>query len=254
MTPLTTHLRSAAALALLTAIAGTPASSQTSSTSSGSTAAKRPATHRTAASSTATAAHGATAAANPADNPPGVPKVEGSPKPLFVLRYVDIVTGTGEVAQPRKFFTVHYTGWLTDGTKFDSSYDHGGPYTFPYGARRVIAGWDTGFEGMHVGGKRRLYIPYALAYGELGQPPVIPPKANLIFDVELVSISDTPPPRPEMVPPPTSSTPPPSGANSGGSAQPPSDPTKPTAAPPPSGASTPSGSQPSGTNPNPGAR
>lgn len=141
------------------------------------------------------------------DNPPSIPKVEGTPKDLYALRYIDTQVGTGEVAKPQQYYTVHYTGWLPDGTKFDSSHDHPGdePIVFPYGARQVIAGWDTGFEGMHVGGKRRLYIPYQLAYGESGRPPVIPPKANLIFDVELVAQSDTPPepkqpPAPEAEP------------------------------------------------------
>ncbi len=149
------------------------------------------ATHHT----TTAAAKPAAPAENPADNPPGVPKVEGTPKPLYALRYIDITVGTGELAVPRRYYTVHYTGWLTDGTKFDSSYDHPGakPFPFPYGARQVIPGWDTGFEGMHVGGKRRLFIPYQLAYGESGRPPVIPPKADLIFDIELVSQSETDP-------------------------------------------------------------
>jgi peptidylprolyl isomerase len=139
---------------------------------------------------------------NPADNPPGVPKVEGTPKPLYALRYIDTVIGTGPLAESRKYYTVHYTGWLTDGTKFDSSVDRGTPITFPYGARQVIPGWDTGFEGMHVGGKRRLFIPYQLAYGETGRPPVIPAKADLIFDIELVDQSDTPPePKPAPAPP-----------------------------------------------------
>lgn len=134
-------------------------------------------------------------AANPADNPPNIPKIEGTPKNLYALRYIDTEVGTGPLAETRKFYTVHYTGWLTDGTKFDSSHDHPGgePIVFPYGGRRVIPGWDTGFEGMHIGGKRRLYIPYQLAYGESGRPPVIPAKADLIFDVELVAQSDTPP-------------------------------------------------------------
>jgi peptidylprolyl isomerase len=161
---------------------------------------KKPATTPTHHSTTATAAKTTTATvttpeANPADNPPNVPKVEGTPKPLYALRYVDTQIGTGELAKSRQFYTVHYTGWLTDGTKFDSSRDHPGgeAITFPYGARQVIPGWDTGFEGMHVGGKRRLYIPYQLAYGESGRPPVIPAKADLIFDIELVSQSDTPP-------------------------------------------------------------
>jgi peptidylprolyl isomerase len=84
---------------------------------------------------------------------------------------------------------VHYTGWLADGTKFDSSVDRGQPIEFPQGNRRVIPGWDTGFDGMRVGGKRRLYIPYQLAYGENRKGP-IPAKANLIFDVELVAQRD----------------------------------------------------------------
>ena len=146
----------------------------------------------------------ATPTANPADNPPNVPAVVGTPKPLYALRYVDTVIGTGPLAEPQKYYTVRYTGWLTTGAKFDSSDDHPGkdPITFPYGAHQVIPGWDTGFQSMHVGGKRRLYIPYQLAYGEAGRPPVIPAKSDLIFDIELVSISDTPPPPPEA--PPTS--------------------------------------------------
>lgn len=139
-----------------------------------------------------------------------IPRVAGIPKTLYRLKYIDIVVGKGPLAEPHKWYTVRYTGWLTDGTKFDSSYDHPGgePFTFPYGAKRVIIGWDTGFEGMHVGGKRRLYVPYQLAYGELGRPPVIPAKANLVFDVELVSMSDNPPEQPAPTPaePPTQQT------------------------------------------------
>lgn len=134
-----------------------------------------------------------------------IPRVPGIPRTLYTLKYVDIVVGKGALAEPHKWYTVRYTGWLTDGTKFDSSYDHpgGAPITFPYGAKRVIIGWDTGFEGMHVGGKRRLYIPYQLAYGELGRPPVIPAKANLVFDVELVAMSDNPPEQPAPTPTPS---------------------------------------------------
>ena len=159
--------------------------------------ARRPASTAPKSASAATTSP----AANPADNPPDVPSVTGSPKPLYALRYVDIAVGNGPVAVPEKYYTVRYTGWTTDGKKFDSSDDHPGkePITFPYGAHRVIYGWDTGFEGMHVGGKRRLYIPYQLAYGESGRPPVIPAKADLIFDLELVGMSDTPPAPP---PPP----------------------------------------------------
>ena len=167
------------------------AAAQTTTTTHKTAAAR----HTTSSTTKTAATNAATADQDPADNPPNVPKVQGTPKALYALRYVDIEIGTGPLAETRKFYTVHYTGWLSDGTKFDSSHDHPGdePIVFPYGGRRVIPGWDTGFEGMHVGGKRRLYIPYQLAYGESGRPPVIPEKANLIFDVELVSQSDTPP-------------------------------------------------------------
>jgi len=111
-------------------------------------------------------------------------------KSTYSLIYVDTVLGTGPLAQPGKFYTVHYTGYLPDGTKFDSSVDRGEPITFPYGKHRVIQGWDTAFEGMHVGGKRRLFIPYQLGYGEAGRPPVIPAKSELIFDVEFIAQGD----------------------------------------------------------------
>jgi peptidylprolyl isomerase len=120
----------------------------------------------------------------------------GSETVTYSLNYVDTTVGTGAPAAEHKFYTVKYTGYLaSDGTKFDSSNDHPGaePITFQYGGHRVIPGWDTGFEGMRVGGKRRLFVPWELAYGEAGRPPVIPPKSELIFDVELVSQSDTPP-------------------------------------------------------------
>ena len=126
--------------------------------------------------------------------PPGVPPVTGSVAMAFALRYVDVETGTGDTAAAGNFLTVHYTGWLAkDGTKFDSSVDRGEPITFQQGAHRVIPGWDQGFEGMKVGGKRRLYIPFQLAYGDSGRPPVIPPQSDLIFDIELVAAGATPP-------------------------------------------------------------
>lgn len=191
--------------------------------------------HRVTAAKPAAGAP-ASAAAAKADNPPGVPPVATAPKPLYALRYVDLVTGTGPLAPPQKFYTVRYTGWLTDGTKFDSSYDHPGqdPITFAYGAHRVIPGWDTGFTGMRVGGKRRLYIPYQLAYGESGREGAIPPKADLIFDIELVNFADAPPP-PAPAPPPNPAQPQPNDAapqpNSTGNPPPPDAPSPQPAAP-----------------------
>ena len=139
--------------------------------------------------------------------PAAIPPVAGEPRTAFALRAIDVAPGTGAEAAPRKCLFAHYTGWLTDGTKFDSSRDtmpNGQPRTpiaFPQGARRVIAGWDLGFEGMKVGGRRRLFIPYQLAYGEAGRPPVIPARSELIFDVELMAVADTLP-RPADAPPP----------------------------------------------------
>ena len=118
----------------------------------------------------------------------------------FSLDYVDTKVGAGPLAEPHKWYTVHYTGYLVDGTKFDSSVDRGEPISFPYGAHRVIEGWDTGFEGMHIGGRRRLFVPYQLAYGEAGHQQ-IPPKAELVFDVELIAQSDSQPaPKPAALP------------------------------------------------------
>lgn len=104
------------------------------------------------------------------------------------LQVEDLVEGTGAEAKSGDNVTVHYTGWLTDGTKFDSSVDSGQPFQFPLGAGRVIPGWDQGVEGMKVGGKRKLTIPPSLGYGEQGAGGVIPPNATLVFEVELISV------------------------------------------------------------------
>jgi FKBP-type peptidyl-prolyl cis-trans isomerase len=105
-----------------------------------------------------------------------------------MLKVEDLVQGSGDEAVTGKKVSVHYTGTLTDGSKFDSSLDRGRPFDFPLGGGRVIKGWDQGVAGMKVGGKRRLTIPPELAYGERGFPPVIPPNSTLIFEIELLAV------------------------------------------------------------------
>jgi peptidylprolyl isomerase len=129
--------------------------------------------------------------------PKNIPEVSGRATTAFALQWIDVHQGTGAAVIPRGCVYAHYTGWLTDGSKFDSSRDTTArglprePIAFPLGVRRVIAGWDAGFDGMRVGGQRRLFIPYQLAYGAEGRGPTIPPKATLIFDIELMAVADT---------------------------------------------------------------
>jgi FKBP-type peptidyl-prolyl cis-trans isomerase len=104
------------------------------------------------------------------------------------LQYVDLVVGTGATAQTGQNVTVHYSGWLDNGKKFDSSLDRGQPFSFPLGAGRVIKGWDEGVQGMKVGGKRKLIIPSSLGYGARGAGGVIPPHATLTFEVDLLGV------------------------------------------------------------------
>jgi len=191
----------------LLALAATVTAAQTPTTPAPKTATTtaKPAVHKAA-----------TPPASAIKLPPGVKPVRGILKTAFALKYQDFVIGTGKLAEPGKLYKVHYTGWLaSDGTKFDSSYDHRAPVmdkdnkpvkdadgnpqlgdpqplSFPQGRGRLIPGWDQGFEGMKVGGKRRLFIPYQLAYGAMGRPPKIPAKSDLIFDVELLEVTDMP--------------------------------------------------------------
>lgn len=104
------------------------------------------------------------------------------------LKYEDLAEGDGPAAAAGDTVSVHYTGWLTGGQKFDSSKDRNEPFVFPLGKRRVIRGWDEGVQGMKVGGVRRLTIPPHLGYGAAGAGGVIPPNATLVFEVELIAI------------------------------------------------------------------
>lgn len=115
----------------------------------------------------------------------GANKVTKTPEGLVIE---EIAVGTGTEATPGKVVSVHYTGWLTNGKKFDSSVDRGQAFEFPLGAGRVIKGWDQGVKGMKVGGKRKLTIPSTLGYGDRGAGAAIPPNATLVFDVELLGV------------------------------------------------------------------
>ena len=105
------------------------------------------------------------------------------------LSYIELIEGTGDAAAAGRQDSVHYTGWLTDGTKFDSSRDRGQPFSFRLGAGQVIRGWDEGVAGMRVGGRRKLTIPSQLGYGSSGAAGVIPPGATLVFTVELLGVA-----------------------------------------------------------------
>ena len=114
--------------------------------------------------------------------------MEGEVKTGTGLRYVDLAVGTGRSPAQGQTVTVHYTGWLTNGTKFDSSVDRGSPFQFKIGVGEVISGWDEGVASMKVGGKRKLIIPSNLAYGARGAGGAIPPNSTLVFEVELLDV------------------------------------------------------------------
>ena len=132
---------------------------------------------------------GALRLGNPAVNATAAPTAAtGMTTTPSGLQYQDLVVGTGQEAAAGDTVSVHYTGWLADGTKFDSSVDRGQPFQFVLGQGNVIQGWDEGVAGMKVGGKRKLVIPPDLAYGAQGYGGVIPPNATLTFDVELLEV------------------------------------------------------------------
>jgi FKBP-type peptidyl-prolyl cis-trans isomerase len=162
-------IRALAAVVAMLAIAGCQESKTTSDSASTTATTTTPATPPAAAP-------GATA---------GTEQVVTMPNGL---KYQDLKVGDGTIAESGTSVSVHYTGWLTDGTKFDSSVDRGTPFNFRLGAGQVIRGWDEGVKGMRVGGKRKLTIPPDLGYGAEGAGGVIPPNATLVFDVELLGV------------------------------------------------------------------
>jgi FKBP-type peptidyl-prolyl cis-trans isomerase len=153
------------------AVIGCQQSGTSSSSSGGSTSSEG----TTASGAGTTASSGGGASASEVSLPGG-------------LKYQELKVGDGALAESGKNVSVHYTGWLTDGTKFDSSLDRGQPFQFKIGEGGVIQGWDKGVLGMRVGGKRKLVIPSELGYGARGAGGVIPPNATLVFDVELLGV------------------------------------------------------------------
>jgi peptidylprolyl isomerase len=120
---------------------------------------------------------------------PGVPGSGGQMHKLASgLQYDDILVGSGKMAEPGMNVSINYRGFLLDGTPFDNSFDRGEPLKFQIADGHMIQGFDEGVRGMRIGGKRKLRVPWAMAYGEAGRPPVIPPKADLVFDIDLLDV------------------------------------------------------------------
>lgn len=168
------------ALGVMAALAGCKEQEKSTSTSTSTT------------TSTSTAAPAATPTEHASMTPPAQAPNPSSANDTITtasgLKYLILKVGDGAIATKGMTAVVHYTGWLTNGTKFDSSVDRGQPFPVQLGAGRVIQGWEEGLDGMRVGEKRKLIIPPQLGYGAQGAGGVIPPDATLIFDVELLSV------------------------------------------------------------------
>src|SRR5262245_64954209 len=138
---------------------------------------------------TSTPAASTTGAATPAAPAlPGAPVTGNWHKLASGLQFTDMVVGSGKMDEAGTNVSLHYTGWLLDGTQFDSSLQSGQPLKFQVAGGQMIQGFDEGVRGMRIGGKRKVRIPWQMAYGETGRPPVIPPRADLVFDLELLDV------------------------------------------------------------------
>ena len=185
------------ACAAILALAGCQESSNSTSTGTTGTTSSNAASGTSGGTSTTTESSGASSVTATPTTPAAPAFDMATDKSIEVatangtsarLQYKDLKVGDGSIAENGKVAMVHYTGWLTDGTKFDSSLDHGQPFQFRIGEGGVIQGWDKGVLGMRVGGKRRLVIPSDLGYGARGAGGVIPPNATLVFEVELLGL------------------------------------------------------------------
>ena len=119
---------------------------------------------------------------------PGIPGTGKVHKLASGLQYDDVLVGSGKMAEAGMNVSIHYTGYLLDGSKFDSSLDRGEPLKFQVAGGQMIQGFDEGVRGMRIGGKRKIVVPWSMAYGEAGRPPQIPPKSDLVFDLELLDV------------------------------------------------------------------